>query len=110
MFKNNRNIILFIAASIIFTLFSTVLNFYTDWLFFIETGYSSVFTTTLTAKISSGLLFGLLLFAIMMINFFFANSAKISLTPIFANGREIHLIKRDDAAAILKPLDRKSVV
>ena len=104
MFKNNRNIILIIAAAILFTLFSTILSFYTDWLFFVETGYTSVFTTTLTAKVSSALLFGLLLFVVMMINFFFANSAKISMTSVFADGKEIHLIKREDAARILKPL------
>jgi len=104
MFKNYRNIILLIAAAILFTLFSTILSFYTDWLFFIETGYSSVFTTTLTAKVSSALLFGLLLFVIMIINFFFANGAKISMTSVFANGKEIHLIKREDLAVMLKPL------
>ncbi len=104
MFKNNRNIILLITAAILFTLFSTILSFYTDWLFFIETGYSSVFTTTLTAKISAGLLFGALLFVVMMINFFIANSAKISMTSVFANGKEIHLIKREDVAGMLKPL------
>jgi uncharacterized protein len=104
MFKNNRNIILIIAASILFTLFSTLLNFYTDWLFFVETGYNSVFTTTLTAKISSALFFGVLMLLISLISFFFANSAKLSMASVYVEGKEIHLLKREEAARLIKPL------
>jgi len=48
MFKNKFILILIIVA-VIFPFLSYVLNFYTDWLFFVETGFSSVFTTTLYA-------------------------------------------------------------
>lgn len=104
MFQKNRNIILFIAAAILFTLFSTLLNFYTDWLFFVETGYSSVFTTTLTAKASSAALFALLMFGALMINFILASRARISLTSIQVEGREIHLLKREETAKMIRPL------
>ena len=61
MFKN-KFILILILASVILPFLSYLLNFYTDWLFFVETGFSSVFTTTLYAKTGAGLFFGGLLF------------------------------------------------
>ena len=54
----NKFILILILAAVIISFMSNILKFYTDWLFFVETGFSSVFTTTLYAKTVAGLLFG----------------------------------------------------
>ena len=57
MFKN-KFILILILVSVLSPFISYLLNFYADWLFFVETGFSSVFTTTLYAKVGAGLFFG----------------------------------------------------
>lgn len=85
MLKNKFILILIIVSVICFFL-SYLLNFYTDWLFFVETGFSSVFMTTLYAKTGAGLLFGGLLFIFVQVNLFFANRAKFPLSGIYVVG------------------------
>jgi len=68
----NRLILVLILLSAILPFISYLLNFYTDWLFFSETGFSSVFLTTLYAKAAAGLLFGGLLFDFLQINLYYA--------------------------------------
>jgi len=104
MFKKNRFIIILIAVFVVLPFISSLINFYTDWLFFVETGFTSVFTTTLAAKVGAGLFFGVLLFIFAMINLHFSNRAKFPQTNIFVEGRNIYQVKRDEVARLAKPL------
>ena len=101
MFKN-KFILIFIIISVVLPLLTYLLNFYTDWLFFAETGFSSVFTTTLYAKTGAGLLFGGLLFIFVLVNLHFANRAHfLSGMYIIAGGLRIN---RDEVARFVKPV------
>jgi uncharacterized protein len=103
MFKN-RFIPILIAFFVLLPFMSSLLEFYGDLLFFAETGYSSVFTTTLTAKIGTGLFFGGLMFIFAMINLHFPNRAKFSRANIFVDGKNIYQIRRDEAEKLAAPL------
>ena len=46
------------AIVLILPLLISLLNLYVDWLFFVETGFTSVLVRTLSAKITTGVLFG----------------------------------------------------
>ena len=74
------------AAAIVLPFATTLLNLYSDWLFFDETGFSSVFTTALYAKAGVGLFFGVLLLIVLLINIFHANRAHFPHTGIFVVG------------------------
>ncbi|ABQ25108.1 UPF0182 family membrane protein [Geotalea uraniireducens] len=100
----NKFIIILVVVAVILPFISSLINFYTDWLFFVETGFTSVFTTTLAAKVGAGLFFGVLLFIFAMINLHFSNRAKFPQTNIFVEGRNIYQVKRDEAARLAKPL------
>jgi uncharacterized membrane protein (UPF0182 family) len=102
MFKN-RFILVLIIISALLPFISYLLSFCTDWLFFSETGFSSVFLTTLYAKAVAGLLFGGLLFIFLQINLYYANRAKFPLS-----GRSIVVggnlrINIDEYARMVKP-------
>ena len=83
---------------------SSLLNFYTDWLFFVETGFPSVFTTTLYAKTEVGLFFGALLFVVLMGNLLYANRMNFPYTGMFIVGGGNFRIPRDEAVRLVKPL------
>ena len=99
---NKRLILAVILASVLLPLISYSLNFYTDWLFFIETGFASVFTTTLYAKTGAGLLFGGLLFVVVQINLHYANRAQFPLSGIFIVGGGSLRLNREEAARIAR--------
>lgn len=54
MFGKNRLITFIIVILVILPFISSLVAFYTHWLFFVETGFSSVFTMTLYAKTGVG--------------------------------------------------------
>jgi uncharacterized protein len=99
----NKFILVLILASVLLPFASSLINFYTDWLFFVETGFTSVFTTTLYAKIGAGLLFGALLFAVLLINVLYANRAHFPYSGVFMVGGNIR-VQRDVAVRFVKPL------
>lgn len=74
MFKS-RFTPLIVALFVLVPALTSLVTFYTDWLFFTETGFASVFTTRLSAQMGIGLLFGLVLFGFMAPNLLFANRA-----------------------------------
>lgn len=90
MFKN-KFILIMIIVSVIFPFLSYLLNYYTDWLFFVETGFSSVFTTTLYAQAGVGLLFGALLFGFALVNLLFANRISFPYAGMFIEAGSIRL-------------------
>jgi uncharacterized protein len=104
MFNKYKLIPFFIALFVILPLMSSLVGFYTDWLFFVETGFSSVFTTTLYARMGAGLFFGLVLFAFALTNLFFASRAKFPPAEIFIMGAENLRLKRDELVRLVKPL------
>ena len=61
-------IVLAIALLFILPLLSSFLGLAVDWLFFAETGYTAVFTRTLSAKIGLGVFFGVVLAAFILVN------------------------------------------
>lgn len=99
----NKFILTLILASVIISLISYLLNFYSDWLFFVETGFPSVFTTTLYAKTGAGLLFGGIMFACMLINLHYANRARFSLPGMHVGAGNLG-INRDQAVHLIKPV------
>lgn len=72
MFKN-RLTPLIIALLIFVPVLGSLVGFYTDWLFFSETGFTEVFTTRLYAQLGVSLLFGLILFSFLAPNLLYAN-------------------------------------
>jgi uncharacterized membrane protein (UPF0182 family) len=103
MFKN-KFILVMILIAVILPFVSSLLNFYTDWLFLVETGFSSVFTTTLYAKTGVGLFFGTLLFVVIMINLLYATRAQFPLSGIYIVGGGTLRINRDEATRLVKPV------
>ena len=104
MFKNNRVVVVLVALLVMLPFLSFLLNFFTDWLFFAETGFTLVFTTTLAAKLGSGLFFGALFLIFALFNLHVANRGSLSVTHIFPEGGNVYRLKPDDAARLIRPL------
>jgi len=96
-------VILLIAFFVILPFLSTLVSFYTDWLFFAETGFTSVLKTNLTAQAATGLCFGGAFLLLALVNLHFAYHASSSGSRIFAEGGKVYRIKADQAAGMLKP-------
>jgi uncharacterized membrane protein (UPF0182 family) len=103
MFKN-KFILVMILVSVLLPFASSLIGFYTDWLFFVETGFSSVFTTTLYAKTVTGVIFGAVLFAVAMASILYANRAQFPCSADFSLGGGNLRIPRDEALRLVKPL------
>jgi uncharacterized membrane protein (UPF0182 family) len=99
----NKFILILIAVFVVLPFSASLLGFYTDWLFFVETGFASVFTTTLTAKLGAGLLFGSLLFIFAMANLHFPNRATFPQAAIFAAGDNVYQLKKDEVSRLAAP-------
>jgi len=99
----NRLILILILLAVVFPLISYLIGFYTDWLFFVETGFSSVFTTTIYSKTGAGLLFGGLMFVFVQTNLYFASKAKLPLSGILFVGSGNFRVNRNDANRLVKP-------
>ncbi len=102
--SRNKIIAILIIGSIFLPFLAGILTFYSDWLFFKETGFSSVFITTLYAKAGSGLLFGGLLFIFIQANLYIANKSRFPLSGIFIVGSGNLRINRDDATRLAQPV------
>jgi len=59
---------LFFAVLLLLLSFGQAISLYTDWLWFQEVGYTEIFTTTLTFKLTLGLVFGALFFLSIYFN------------------------------------------
>ena len=103
MFKNKFFLVLILVA-VVLPFVSSLLNYYTDWLFFVETGFASVFTTTLYAKTGVGFLFGMFLCAVIMVNLVCANRAQFPYSGISIVGGGNFRVNRNDAIRFVKPL------
>lgn len=104
MFSKFKLLPFFIVLFVVLPFMSSLLDFYTDWLFFAETGFSSVFTTTLYAKMVSGLLFGGLIFIFVQANLYVANRTPFPLSGMFIVGGANFRINREEAVRLVKPV------
>jgi hypothetical protein len=92
------------AVAILLAFASSLIAIYTDWLFFVETGFTGVFTKTIYAQTGAGLLFGGLLFIFALINLLFANRGSFPVSGMFIQGGGIYRLDRQEAARLAKPL------
>jgi uncharacterized membrane protein (UPF0182 family) len=102
MFKH-KFILALVLVSIIFPGIAYLLDFYADWLFFVETGFSSVFMTTLYAKTGAGLLFGGLFFLVVQVNLHYATRARFPLSGIYLLGGGAIRLSKDEVARLVRP-------
>ena len=102
MFKNRLTPILF-ALFIIVPALTYLLAYYTDWLFFVETGFASVFTTKLYAQTGIGVLFGGLLFAFLVPNLLYANRAEFPHAGEYIEAGAIRL-QRNQTLPMIRPI------
>ncbi len=99
-----RNIILLGFIFLILPLLFSLLNLYTDWLFFTETGYTSVFIKTLSTKIGTGLSFGIAFLFFILVNITIANKTNFPQTDISVIEGVINPFKASGIEKIVKPL------
>src|SRR4030042_216445 len=99
-----RNLILFGFIFLILPLLFSVLNLYSDWLFFTETGYTSVFIKTLSTKIGTGLSFGIAFLFFVLVNISIANRANFPQTDLSMIEGVINPFKASGIEKIVKPL------
>ncbi|MCK9392399.1 MAG: UPF0182 family protein, partial [Syntrophales bacterium] len=86
-------IAILVAVLVVLPTFSSLINLYIDWLFFTETGYTGVFSKTMTTQIACGAFFGLLFLGFALANLVIAKRIKfpnqdhyrISGTPLTIN-------------------------
>ena len=99
-----RYLILLGFVFLILPLFFTVLNLYTDWLFFTETGYTSVFIKTLSTKISTGLSFGIAFLCFVLVNITIANRTNFPQRDISVIEGVINPFRAGGIERVIKPL------
>ena len=104
MLRKNRFVLILGAVFLLLPTILSLLNFYTDWLFFAETGFSSVFMTTLYSQAGVGVLFGIVLFAAIMSNLLYANSIRFPMTGLFVVGGLNLRMQREEALRLVKPI------
>jgi len=89
--KIPKNGALIAAAVAVFILLAGAREFFSfmvDWQFFREVGYEAIFTKTFTAKLLTGLGFGLTAFLLVFFNLFIAGKRKLPLgmaNPLWEN-------------------------
>jgi len=101
--KKTKLIVIILLVILVATpLLTSLLNLYIDWLFFTETGYTDVFTKTLTTQIAAGIFFGLLFLGVAAANVVLARRLdfprpdlyNISGTPITINLAPLRTLQR----------------
>lgn len=103
--KNKRTLFLFAGLIILFLLLgSALINIYTDWLFFDELQYKSVFVKVLSAKLSLGLIYGVFSFAFIMINIIIANRTHFAPIELFLDDQTKVSLNIAFLAKWMKPL------
>ena len=70
--QNKGQLIIFIIAAIIFLFSWQIISLLTDWFWFQEVNYTTVFSTSLLAQAQSAALFAIVFFLILYINLFLA--------------------------------------
>jgi uncharacterized protein len=97
-------LILFGFIFLILPLFLNVLDLYTDWLFFAETGYAAVFIKTLSTKIGTGIFFGIAFLAFVLVNITIANRVNFPVREISVIEGVINPFRAGGIEKVIKPL------
>jgi len=101
--KPMRGMFFVIAALVLLMVFLRIIGLITDWFWFQEVGYQTVFTVTLWAKIKTGALFGAGFFIILAANLLTA--FRLSRIPLFGDqGAAFGAPLREMEPAVLKVL------
>jgi uncharacterized membrane protein (UPF0182 family) len=101
--RNRLYIALGVVVLLLPSLFS-LLHLYTDWLLFVETGFDSVFATTLGTKIAVGVGSGALLLCVILGNLFIACRRQFPQAEVFRPGMNLPRFMRDKLVRLVKPL------
>ncbi len=101
--KKYRLILILAIIALAVSLFSLLLVFWSDWLFFTETGYRSVFTTRLTTQAGCGLAFAAIVFSWTLFNLFLTEKAVFPPRPAYG-GADAFSPRLDDARRLIRPL------
>ena len=84
--KPMKGMIVVIAALALLALFFRIIGLITEWFWFQEVGYQTIFTVTLMAKLKAGALFGACFFIVLYANLLIA--LNLSRRPLFGNQGE----------------------
>jgi uncharacterized membrane protein (UPF0182 family) len=95
-----------IAAALVLLLpgLLSLIHLYTDWLFFVETGFSSVFSTILGTKIGVGVGGGAVMLASVLVNLFIVFRARFPVTGFALHGENIYQLRMNELQRLSKPL------
>jgi uncharacterized membrane protein (UPF0182 family) len=104
MSKRNRFYVVVAAVVLLLPAVLSLLNLYTDWLIFVETGFTSVFTTTLWAKVGVGLGAGALLLVCALANLFIVNRTIFPRVGFALEGTNLYQLKMNELQRLSKPL------
>jgi len=104
MSRRNRFYLLLAAVVLLLPGFMSLVHLYTDWLFFVETGFSSVFSTILGTKIGVGLAGGAVMLTCVMLNLLVVFRAKFTLSGFAFQGGNIYQLKMNELQRLCKPL------
>src|ERR1044071_4553904 len=74
--------VLLLLAALIFLIWPAVAGFYTDWLWYQELGYQTVFTTKLVTELMLGFSVGVLTAAVIWFNIKIALRMSAALPPV----------------------------
>ncbi|MGW8272789.1 MAG: UPF0182 family protein, partial [Thermodesulfovibrionales bacterium] len=106
MTSTRRGISFILAAAALLIILATSVEsvrLYVDWLFFQETGFSSVFRQTIVAKVIAGLSFGLAAFLVLFTNALIANRASFPRAVIPPLGNPFSPLAKLDVARLAGP-------
>ena len=92
------------AIVLILPLLISLLNLYVDWLFFVETGFTSVLVRTLSAKITTGVLFGAAFLCFILVNVVIANRVQFPQRNIVEIEGIIHPWRTGGIEGVVKTL------
>ncbi|MBU0653136.1 MAG: UPF0182 family protein, partial [Proteobacteria bacterium] len=79
--RQMKGVILLVAALVLFMILTRIIGLITEWFWFQEVGYQTIFTVTLLAKIKTGAIFGAGFFIILCGNLLIA--IRLSRVPLF---------------------------
>src|SRR3990172_4264098 len=103
-------LILFGLLFLVLPFLFTVVGLFADWLFFAETGYSAVFVKTLSAKVTSGILFGTAFLLFALTNIVIANRVEFPQREMFVIEGVIHPFRTHGMERLVRPLAVLAVV
>ena len=81
--RQMKGMLVFVAALVLFVVLLRIIGLITDWFWFQEVGYETIFTVTLLAKIKTGALFGVGFFLVLYVNLLIA--MRLSRKPLFGD-------------------------